>query len=192
MSNVDTDQIIPARFLHLPRKAGYGDLLFHDLRESQSPAFAKALNANTGNKILVAGSNFGCGSSREAAVYALVDAGFRAVVAASFGGIFFGNAIRNGLVPAQLSLTLIESIWKGLARCPDLKLTLDLLQQRIEFEESVVDFSIEPNGRQRLLDGADEIAISLSTSSALDAFESHHWKSMPWLRQGISTQRNRK
>ncbi|MFN3294906.1 MAG: 3-isopropylmalate dehydratase small subunit, partial [Gemmobacter sp.] len=124
LENIDTDQLIPARFMSAPRSAGYGGYLLHDLRQAPdgSPDPAFPLNRTPGASILIARRNFGCGSSREAAVYALADAGFRVVVAPSFGDIFAGNAVGNGLLPARVAPEAAEAL---LALAP-VALTVDL------------------------------------------------------------------
>ena len=126
--NVDTDQIIPARFLKAPREQGYGAFLFHDARERADfflnhPVFGKA-------KILVANTNFGCGSSREGAPYAFHDAGFRSIIAPSFGDIFFNNCMKNGIVPVRLGETVCASLRKFLRENPGAEVTVDLASDK--------------------------------------------------------------
>jgi 3-isopropylmalate/(R)-2-methylmalate dehydratase small subunit len=165
--NVDTDQIIPARYLKVPRKDGYGGFLFHDLREGNRdfvlnrPPYDKA-------RILVANENFGCGSSREGAAYAFFDAGFRAVIAPSFGDIFFNNCLKNGIVPARLPAEVCGSLRKELRETPGTEITVDLETQLVERKHA---FVVDPFFREMLLKGVDEIGLTLSMLPQIEAFE---------------------
>src|SRR5580704_587226 len=154
-SNIDTDQIIPARFLQKLRKDGFGQYLFHDLAED--PAFVLNQPAYKGAQILVAGKNFGCGSSRENAVWALFDHGFRVVIAPSFGDIFFNNCLKNGLLPIALKLNVV----------PRQKLKVDLESQTVEGHP----FEIDPFAKHCLLNGIDELDYTLSLMKQITAFE---------------------
>ena len=126
-ANIDTDQLIPARFMSVPRAQGYGRFLLHDMRRAETGDLKAdfPLNAQDGMSVLIAGRNFGSGSSREAAVYALVDCGIRAVFAPSFGDIFASNAVNNGLLPAQIDEATYETVSQSLERRP-LSITIDL------------------------------------------------------------------
>ena len=176
--NVDTDQIIPARFLHLPRAAGYGAHVFNDLRGAgfvlDTPPFDAA-------SILIAGDNFGCGSSREHAVWALLDAGIRVVIAPGFGDIFAGNALQNGLLavalPADRVATLAEA---ATARAP-LELEVDLEAQRIGGPGIDTAFDIAPRRKQALLLGLSEIEMTLRDIDAVRAHEARRAAAAPWL-----------
>ena len=166
-ANVDTDQIIPARFLRKPRSAGYGNFLFGD-----EPDLRAAI---AGAGILLAGPNFGCGSSREGAVYALADAGIRAVIAPGFADIFAGNAAKNGL----LLLTLSEAETAPLLIAPEL--TIDLPTQTIAAPGITVSFTIDPFRKRMLLEGLDEIGLTLSQAPALQAWTDRDAAARPWL-----------
>ena len=177
--NVDTDQIIPARFLKYPRSQGYGQFLFHDLREEpgfilNTPPFDQA-------KILVANANFGCGSSREGAPYALHDAGFRSIVAPSFGDIFFNNCMRNGIVPVRLDDETCLSIRNALRKQPGSEITVDLQAQKVATPAGEFVFAIDPFYREMLLEGVDELGLTLSMLPQIEAFEKSIAASTPWL-----------
>ena len=164
--NVDTDQIIPARFMSTPRSEGYADYLMHDLRRDDDGALREdfALNATPEASILLAGRNFGSGSSREAAVYALVDAGFRVVIAESFGDIFAANAVNNGLLPAVLP----EKDIARLAAAPDLAVDLDSLEVTTGAES--IGFDLDARWREKLMQGWDDIDLTLQHREAIAAF----------------------
>ncbi len=172
VANVDTDQLIPARFMKEPRKpAGYGRFLLHDLMaEGDMP------KPETGQTILVARRNFGGGSSREAAVYALADFGFRAVIAPSFGDIFASNCVKNGVVPATVS----EADAEALLAAGDLPVAVDLETQRITAGNVVVDFTIDPVWRTQLLKGWDDIDLTLAESQRIAAFVGQDAAARPW------------
>jgi 3-isopropylmalate/(R)-2-methylmalate dehydratase small subunit len=153
--NIDTDQIIPARFLQKLRKDGFGQYLFRDLAED--PAFILNQPQYRGAQILVAGENFGCGSSRENAVWALFDYGFRVIIAPSFGDIFFNNSLKNGLLPIALKLNL----------APGQALKVDLESQTVNRHH----FEIDPFAKQCLLNGIDELDYTLSLMKEITAFE---------------------
>jgi 3-isopropylmalate/(R)-2-methylmalate dehydratase small subunit len=183
LENVDTDQIVPARFMSTPRSQGYGGFLLHDLRRGPDGVLTGALPLDhaerKGAKILVARRNFGCGSSREAAVYALVDSGFRCVIAPSFGEIFAGNALNNGLVTAVLSDAaandLIESLEAGL-----LDLTVDLEACTITAATTRIPFQIDPAARKRLLNGWDDLDLTTSFGAAIAAWSTADAAVRPW------------
>src|SRR5579863_2779290 len=133
--NVDTDQIVPARFLRKPRHQGYGGFLFHDLRfakdGAEKPDFVLNRSAYRGARVLVGERNFGCGSSREHAVYALWDYGFRAVIAPSFGDIFFGNCFKNGLLPIVLPAAQVAALRAQVQAKPGAHVVVDLAKQQV-------------------------------------------------------------
>src|SRR5689334_3486824 len=134
-ANVDTDQIIPARFLKVPRSEGYGRFLFHDLRfredGAEVPEFVLNRSLYRGARIFVANANFGCGSSREGAPYAFYDSGFRSVIAPSFGDIFFNNCLKNGIVPVRLPDKVCATLRDELKAKPGTQITVDLESQRV-------------------------------------------------------------
>jgi len=184
LENVDTDQLIPARFMKEPRlPRGYGDFLLHDLRFDRNGSPTDfVLNRPGMDKagILVARRNFGAGSSREAAVYALVDFGFRCVVAPSFGDIFASNAVNNGLLPAQVSEPDTERLLAALDAM-DARLSVNLEAQTIAAGDVVVGFEINPTWRLKLLNGWDDIDLTLARAYEIKTFRSGYLRAFPWL-----------
>lgn len=186
IANLDTDQLLPARFLKRPRGEGYGDCLLSDLRRDAArnlddPRFA-------GARILVAGANFGCGSSREAAVYAVVDCGFRAVVAESFGPIFQGNAVKNGLLPAALPATVVQALLDSVEAGPDQLLRIDLAARTVTIRgQGPHRFEIDPFHRRCLLEGLDDIDLTLAHANAIAAHERALAASRPWVLAAVET-----
>jgi len=184
-SNVNTDQILPARYLKWTRAKGIGKVLFNDLRFDaegrekldfplNNPAWRNA-------KIVVAARNFGCGSSRESAVYALYDYGIRCVIAPSFGDIFSGNAVQNGLLTAIVSDDEAAEILATLQRTPELSLTVDLEQQTIVCGNRTYNFAIDPVRRARLLNGWDDVALTNSYRARIAAFKARDQADRPWV-----------
>ena len=172
--NVDTDQLIPARFMSAPRAEGYGKFLLHDLR---GPGFPLDDPAAGGASVLVAGRNFGGGSSREAAVYALVDAGFKAVLAPSFGDIFAGNAVNNGLLPARVDEAEIEAL---IAAGPHV-VEVDLEASWILSEGRTIRFGLDPVDRLKLVNGWDDIDLTRAHAEEIAAFTAARRAAQPWL-----------
>jgi 3-isopropylmalate/(R)-2-methylmalate dehydratase small subunit len=183
-SNVNTDQILPARYLKWTRAQGIGKVLFNDLRfdadGKEKPDFPLNQPAWRDAKIVVAARNFGCGSSREAAVYALYDYGVRCVIAPSFGDIFSGNAVQNGLLTAIVTDDEAAEILAALTRTPDLSLTVNLEQQTILCGNRTYPFTIDPVRRMRLLNGWDEIALTENFSDRIAAFKARDRAARPW------------
>ena len=183
-TNVNTDQILPARYLKWTRAMGSGKVLFQDLRfdaeGNEKPDFPFFLLAWRNAKIVVSARNFGCGSSREAAVYALYDYGVRCVIAPSFGDIFSGNAIQNGLLTAVVTDEEASEIMAALERTPGLPLTVDLEEQTIVCGNRTYKFSIDPVRRTRLLNGWDDIALTESYRDKISAFKSKDRGERPW------------
>ena len=188
LGNVDTDKIIPARLLRklrLPPK-GYEPYLFHDMRFDaegrERPEFFLNQRAWRHAQILVADVNFGCGSSREGAVYALMDYGIRAVIAASFGDIHYGNAIQNGLLPATAPQEVCAELRAQLHANPGAKLTIDLLSQTItDTSGATHSFQIDGVYKERLLKGLDEVGLVLEHLPEIEAFEARHFGARRWL-----------
>lgn len=180
LENIDTDQLIPARFMATPRAEGYGRFLLHDLSHDaegrSKPDFPLNRPEAEGASILVAGRNFGAGSSREAAVYALVDAGFRVVIAPSFGDIFASNAVNNGLLPASLPAERLAL----LSTAPRV-LTVDLAAGTIEGEGVCERFDLDPVWTQKLINGWDDIDLTRSHRGAIEAFATSRRGDAPWL-----------
>jgi 3-isopropylmalate/(R)-2-methylmalate dehydratase small subunit len=186
VANVDTDQIIPARFLRKPRKAGYGQYLFHDLRfgdgGKERPEFVLNQAPYRGARILIADKNFGCGSSREHAVYALWDYGFRAVVAPSFGDIFYGNSLKNGFLPVVLAADAAARLRDLVQEHPGARATVDLEQQQVIGPDGTAcRFEIDAFRKHCLLKGIDELDFTLGHRSDIEAFERTQSRSTPWL-----------
>jgi 3-isopropylmalate/(R)-2-methylmalate dehydratase small subunit len=184
VANLNTDQLLPARYLKWPRSAGLGKVLFQDLRFDQDgrerAEFPLNRPAWRAAKIIVAARNFGCGSSREAAVYALYDHGIRCVIAPSFGDIFAGNAVQNGLLAAIVTDAAAADLIGSLDRTPELPVTVDLEQQAISCAEFRCDFSIDPFRRLRLLNGWDDIALTESFREQISAFKYDDRRRRPW------------
>jgi len=183
-ANVNTDQIIPARFLKWTRDMGIGKVLFNDLRRDaegrETPDFPLNRPAWRDAKIVVAARNFGCGSSRESAVYALFDYGIRCVIAPSFGDIFSGNAVQNGLLTAIVSDAEAAEIMAALRDNPALPLTVDLEASRIVCGNRSYSFTIDPVRRARLLYGWDDIALTESFRDRIAAFKASDQAARPW------------
>ncbi|WP_275293568.1 3-isopropylmalate dehydratase small subunit [Amycolatopsis sp. La24] len=176
-SDVDTDQIIPVRFLTRLTKAGYGQDLFADWRDD--PAFVLNRRPYDQATILVAGKNFGTGSSREAAVYALADYGFRAIIAPRFGDIFAGNAYQNGLLPVALAAETVEQLWELLDRSPNSPVTVDLQTCIVRADGIEVPFTVPAEIRTRLLNGQDDIALTLQHNTAIEQYEANRRPALP-------------
>ncbi len=176
--NIDTDAIIPAVHLKSIRRTGYGEFLFERWRfngdGSPKPEFVLNQPSYTNASILVAGRNFGCGSSREHAPWALNDYGIRCVIAPSFADIFFNNCFQNGLLPIVLPEEQVRLIMDRTTENPGLQLNVDLEAQRIwdENEEIVVEFNVDPFRRYCLLNGLDDIGLTLQQEDKITAFES--------------------
>ncbi len=168
-ANVDTDQIIPAEFLKRVTKTGFDDALFYAWR--QDPEFVLNRDVYQGAQVLVAGPNFGTGSSREHAVWALRDFGFKAVLSPRFGDIFRGNAGKQGLLAAQLSEEDIETIWLILDEHPGMSVEVDLVAKTVTVGKAQFPFEIDDYTRWRLLEGLDDIGLTLRNEADITAFE---------------------
>ena len=182
--NLNTDQILPARYLKWTRSMGFGKVLFQDLRfdaEGREKADFPLNNPAWRNcKIVVTARNFGCGSSREAAVYALYDYGVRCVIAPSVGDIFAGNAVQNGLLIAVVTDSEAAEIIASLTQIPDLPLTIDLQQQIIVCGNRTYKFTIDPVRRTRLLNGWDDLALTENYRERITAFKASDKSQRPW------------
>ena len=175
-ANVDTDQITPARFIQKPRANNFGDYLFRDLRLDRGGAEIAAFPLNQpayrAAQVLVALDNFGCGSSREHAVWALCDHGIRAVVAPRFGDIFFGNALKNGLLPIVLPAAAVQGLLDAALAAPGARVAIDLQAQTVTGPDGAVHrFDIDARSRRCLLQGIDEIDYTLTQVELIAAFE---------------------
>ncbi len=175
-SNVDTDQIIPAVYLKRITKTGFEDGLFANWR--QDPDFVLNQEPFTKAQILIAGSDFGTGSSREHAVWALKDFGFKAVFSSKFADIFRGNSGKQGLVTGVISDADTEMLWSAIDANPGLELTVDLPAQELRMGDTVVSFEIDEYTKWRLMEGLDDIGITLQSEEAIAAYEARResWK----------------
>ncbi len=184
LSGVDTDQLIPARFMKRSRAEGYGGYLLHDLRFDESgvvrPDSVLDALAYAGAQVLVARRNFGSGSSREAAVYALVDFGIRCVVAPSFGDIFASNAVNNGLLPARVSEADGEALLAAL-ETSSAQIRVDLEAEMIRIGNLSVPFQVDPVWRTKLLNGWDDMDLTASYGRAIEAFVGADQARRPWM-----------
>jgi len=195
-ANVDTDSIIPKQFLKSINRSGFGPNLFdawryldrgepgvENARRPLDPDFVLNQPRYQGAQILLAGRNFGCGSSREHAPWALLDYGFRALIAPSFADIFFNNCFKNGLLPIVLSGREVERLFHETAAFPGFRLTIDLEQQTVATTDgkAVFAFEIEPFRKHCLLNGLDEIGLTLTHADQIRAFEAGHKTDQPWL-----------
>jgi 3-isopropylmalate/(R)-2-methylmalate dehydratase small subunit len=169
-SNVDTDQIIPAVYLKRVTKTGFADGLFRAWRDND-PTFPLGDPRHAGASILLAGPEFGIGSSREHAVWALRDWGFRVVIAPSFGDIFRGNALKEGLVPVELPAAAVETLWDAVEADPNTPVNVSILSRSVGAAGASWSFPLDDFSRQRLLEGLDDIALTLRTAPAIAAYE---------------------
>jgi 3-isopropylmalate/(R)-2-methylmalate dehydratase small subunit len=183
ISNIDTDQIIPKQFLKRIERTGYGEFLFYDWRRIQegpstgeeNPSFVLNDPRYKGARILLAGKNFGCGSSREHAAWALSDFGFLAVIAPSFADIFFSNAGKNGMILVRLSEADVDLLTRRSAADPTHQITIHLEEQTVTDNQGFsASFEIDAFRKYCLLNGLDDIGLTLRHASALDAYESKH------------------
>ena len=176
IDNVDTDQIIPARFLKTISKVGLGDQLFYDWRYGAEgkpkPDFILNRPEGRAAQVLLAGDNFGCGSSREHAPWALKQYGFRAVISSSFADIFRGNSLKNALLPIQIPLDRVEALFAAVGANPEATVTVDLAQQTVTLPDgSSVTFPIDSFARTCILEGVDELGYILMQEPAIAAYE---------------------
>ena len=184
--NIDTDMIIPKQFLKTIKRTGLGKSLFFEMRFTQDgvevpdvvlnkPAYRKA-------EILVAGDNFGCGSSREHAPWALLDFGIRCVISTSFADIFYNNAFKNGILPIKVSPEDLKKLMDDAERGANATMTIDLPNQEIRGPDGgTIKFDLDPFRKHCLLNGLDDIGLSLEKVSSIDSFEKRQAQSQPWL-----------
>ncbi|HYC49246.1 MAG TPA: 3-isopropylmalate dehydratase small subunit [Burkholderiales bacterium] len=185
-ADVDTDEIIPHRFLRKPLSAGYGNFLFHDRRFRNAgqvdAGFVLNRREYAGAQVLVCGRNFGCGSTREGAVYALRDYGIRALIAPSFAEIFSGNCVQNGVLPVVLPEATVQSLCAQITARPGAEVAIDLMAQTVALPEGErAHFDIDAGWKARLIEGLDEIGITLKHREAIAAFEAAYRARLPWL-----------
>jgi 3-isopropylmalate/(R)-2-methylmalate dehydratase small subunit len=186
MRNVDTDMIIPKQFLKTIKRTGLGTNLFHEMRYDQAgkevsefvlnqPAYRKAT-------ILVTGENFGCGSSREHAPWALLDFGIRCIIAPDFADIFYNNCFQNGILPIKLPQADVDKLMDDASRGSNATLTIDLEKQEIRGPDGgMIKFDIDPFRKHCLLNGLDHIGLTLEKQKSIDAFENKSQAARPWL-----------
>lgn len=184
-NNIDTDQIIPKQFLKKIGKTGFGENLFFDWRllkdgrlnpdfELNKPEFSRA-------SVLIAGENFGCGSSREHAVWAILDYGFRVIIAKSFGDIFFNNCFKNSVLPIVLDTKTWENLVNKIQTAPNTKLNIDVANQTLQADNAIIKFQIDDKNKEFLLKGLDEISWSLQFEEDIKKFEANQKNNLPWL-----------
>jgi 3-isopropylmalate/(R)-2-methylmalate dehydratase small subunit len=193
-ANVDTDAIIPKQYLKSIRRTGFGPFLFDDWRyldpgdlsvdpasRRRNPDFVLNQPQHRGATVLLARENFGCGSSREHAVWALADAGFRCVIAPSFADIFFSNCYKNGFLPIALPEATVSALFAAVAADPALKISVDLPAQKVRWSKAEVSFEIDPLRKDKLVEGLDEIGLTLQHAAAIRAYEARRRQEAPWL-----------
>ena len=193
--NVDTDQIVPKQFLKLTQKTGYGQYLFYDWRYDihGNPRHEFVLNQPRyhGSKVLLARANFGSGSSREHAVWAILEYGFRVVIAPSFSDIFYNNCLQNGVLPISLSDEKVEDLFRKVYSVDGYYITVNLEEQSITGPEiDLISFDMEPFPRKKLLEGLDEVAWTLQHEKHITKYETRRWDSNEIL--AISQRRSKK
>ncbi|MGA2511260.1 MAG: 3-isopropylmalate dehydratase small subunit [Candidatus Acidiferrales bacterium] len=177
--NVDTDQMVPKQFLKLLTREGYGRILFYDWRylpgEKPNPDFVLNAPRYKGASVLIARANFGCGSSREHAPWAILDYGFRAIIAPSYADIFYNNCFKNGILPVTLPTEQIDELFKRNEANPGYRITVDLEQQVVTDEKGLrYPFTVDPFRRECLLKGLDDIGLTLVHEPEITAFEKKH------------------
>jgi len=194
-ANVDTDMIIPKQFLKSIKRSGFGPFLFDELRyldEGQpdmdctgrplNPAFALNQTRFQGASVLLARRNFGCGSSREHAPWALADYGFRCIIAPSFADIFYNNCFKNGILPVILEEAIVESLFARLAAEPGFALRVDLPEQTVQTADGQHwRFSVDAARKHCLVNGLDDIGVTLESAAAIQAYEAKARQDVPWL-----------
>ncbi len=184
--NVDTDMIIPKQYLKTIQRTGLGKGLFSEMRYlddgAENPAFVLNQPAYRASKILVAGDNFGCGSSREHAPWALLDFGIRCVISTSFADIFYNNCFKNGILPIVVSKDDLDKLFDDAERGANATLTIDLPAQEIRGPDGgVVKFEIDPFRKRCLVEGLDDIGLTLQKAPAIDQYEAAKGAEQPWL-----------
>jgi 3-isopropylmalate/(R)-2-methylmalate dehydratase small subunit len=184
--NVDTDMIIPKQYLKTIKRTGLGKGLFSEKRfnddGSENPDFVLNKPAYRNAKILVAGDNFGCGSSREHAPWALLDFGIRCVISTSFGDIFYNNSFKNGILPIRVTQDELDKLFDDAERGANATLTIDLEKQEIRGPDGgVIKFDIDPHRKHCLLNGLDDIGLTMVKKDKIDSFETKVAEERPWM-----------
>ena len=175
--DIDTDQIIPSRYLKRIERTGFGEGLFAEWRTD--PGFVLNDPRYAGAEILIAGANFGCGSSREHAAWALEDHGFRAIVSERFADIFRGNALKIGLLPVELPAEAVETLMTAVTADPTLTIEIDVASRSLRFGRSRSSFQLDDHAAERLLEGLDDIALTLRSIADIDAYEARRPAYLP-------------
>jgi len=191
IAKIDTGMIAPGRFQRIRRRPGHADyanVFLHDLRfdaeDRPRPDFVLNQPAYQGARILVTGGDFGCGSSRESAAMSVLDFGVRALIGPSFGDVFAGNCMQNGIVPAVLPLAAVQTLWRQLTERPGARVAVDLPAQTVTGPDGVTyAFDIEATRKERLLKGLDDVGVTLTHLSEIEAFEKSYRARRPWLAQ---------
>ncbi len=186
MINIDTDKIIPKLHLRTIKRTGLGSVLFEEMRfepdGSEKPDFILNKQPYRDAKIIVAGDNFGCGSSREHAPWALLDFGIRCVISTSFADIFYNNCFKNGILPIRVSKDQLDALMADASDTENPELTVDLVNMRIRRPNGVtVPFELDAFRRECLLDGLDDIGLTMQKGDKIDAFEAKQQETQPWL-----------
>jgi 3-isopropylmalate/(R)-2-methylmalate dehydratase small subunit len=188
IAKIDTGMIVPGRFQRIRRRPGhtdYSNVFLHDLRfdehDQLRPAFVLNQPAYCGARILVTGPDFGCGSSRESAAYAVLDFGVRALIGASFGDVFVGNCMQNGIVPVVLTASEVRGLWRQLESAPGSTLTVDLPAQTVTAPDGARHaFDLDATRKERLIKGLDDVGVTLEHLPEIEAFEAAYRRKMPW------------
>lgn len=189
IAKIDTGMIAPGRFQRLRRRPGHADyanVFLHDLRFDERgeprPDFVLNEPAYRGAKILVTGSDFGCGSSRESAAYCVLDYGVRALIGPGFGDVFVGNCMQNGIVPAVLPESAVQGLWRQLKATPGAQVIVDLPSQTVTAPDGTrFPFDIDATRKERLLKGLDDVGVTLEHLPEIESFEASYRLAMPWL-----------
>ena len=189
IAKIDTGMIAPGRFQRIRRRPGhadYADVFLHDLRfdEHDRPRADFVLNQPQyrGTRILVTGPDFGCGSSRESAAYSVLDFGVRALIGPSFGDVFVGNCMQNGVLPVVLPLDAVQSLWRQVRAQPDARITIDLGAQTVTGPDGTIyRFEMDATRKERLMKGLDDVGVTLEHLPQIEAFEEAYWRRKPWV-----------
>jgi 3-isopropylmalate/(R)-2-methylmalate dehydratase small subunit len=184
--NIDTDMIIPKQFLKTIKRSGLGVSAFHEMRYnldgSENPDFVLNHEAYKGANILVAGDNFGCGSSREHAPWALLDFGIRCVISSSFADIFYNNCFKNGILPVVVTEDELQLLMKDAEKGSNARMVVDLENQQIETSDGdVIAFDVDQHRKHCLINGLDDIGLSMEKIASIDAFETQMAQRAPWV-----------
>ena len=183
LQNIDTDMIIPKQFLKTIKRTGLGKSLFYEMRYDENEKLIKDFTLNkepyNKSKILLAGKNFGCGSSREHAPWALLDFGIKCIISSSFADIFYNNCFKNGILPIKINEQTVLELSEYSKRKEEIEVNLE--SQQIEFGNKVIKFEIDPFKKKCLIEGLDDIGLSMEKINYIDSFEKKMETSRPWL-----------